>query len=264
MFQPSPRQEKAIASMEAQLGIRQRQREFADGAAFDTYYQRLQGRCQKKRSEDPAARRQRRQQRLAAYYQDYERLRAYALAYNLRYQPSSPALLAALRRKCPDTELCQGVLDSLAEQLNDLARAWELACSLHERGLNRQDIRQRLLRRRFASASIAQVLSRLEEAIGETPLAQDAVQGKVAQLQRRGMSSSAIVGRLASSAQEREQVRSLIGDASSEDQRAAEELWRKWRRQGLDPRRIQQRLARRGFSSAAIRAALAASEKTSD
>ncbi|TVR10728.1 MAG: hypothetical protein EA401_12060 [Planctomycetota bacterium] len=261
MFQPSPLQLQAIASMEAQLGIRRGRQHFADGAAFDAYFKTLQQRCQRQGSEDPAARRQRREARLANYYQDHERLRQYALRYNLRYQPSSPALLTALLRKCPDEERCQAVMTAMAEHLDDQGRAQELAMSLHQRGHHRQGVRQRLLRRRFPSQAIEHALAALDEHSGEAPLDDDALQRRLAQLRRRGMSSSAIVGRLASTPDEREQLRQTMTDASANDQRAALELCRKLLRQGIEPRRIQQRLARRGFSAATCTAALAQAQE---
>lgn len=264
MFTPSDNQQQAQRSMERQLGIRKPKEGFADVSEWEEYFHKLRRRCQAQSQQDPGERRQRREQRLATYYDNHANLSHYARKYIQRYQPSWQALAQALARKCPNQERCQAVVEDVAHLIDDEARALEIACHLQASGKHQQAIRERLMRRRFSSECISKTLQRLQEQHPDQPLESHAVEQSMLSLQRKGLSSNAIVARLASTPAEREQVKDLLGDSQDEDRQAAEKLCHKYHRQGIDARGIQQRLARRGFRHGTITAALAAMHSGED
>ncbi len=202
MFRPSDRQTEALAAMEAFVGIRNPRTDFADQAAFQTYWDLVARRGDAaKRSRatatpaSRAAERQRREERSAAYYQDPEHLFAYARAYAKRYQPASAKLRQQLTLKCDRAELVEDIMQRLSERLDDDARALDVAEAMQRQGRNAPAIRAKLRQRQFSTEVITRCLSALTADTGSV-LNPEAITRKIQQFQKKGLSQRAMRSKL--------------------------------------------------------------------
>lgn len=271
MYDPSPKQRDAIANMQRQLGLHGESPVFPDPEGCSTYISELIARCQRqgqaRQRSSLAEVRERHQQRVENYYRDSDHLLAYARKYALRYQPSWAKLCQQLRKKCPDESTCEAVEGQLREGYDEQTQALAMAERLQHQGRSGPQIAARLRQARFAKDSIEQAIHAISAEDGST-LNSDAIERRISQWRRRGLSNQAIRQRLGGTAGDRALVdQALHSEDGDEDQSANSEdqalvtMISRLRRQNLDERTLIRRLQSRGFRYAQIRRSLDASRE---
>jgi SOS response regulatory protein OraA/RecX len=263
---PSDLQIGALAKFETFLNLRRRRTNFADREEFQRYWDQLKQRCdqtaQQRQSESPSARRAREEQRKAkvtAFYNNEERLLAYAHQYRVRFQPSTQKLRVQLLAKSANAEVVERVMIRLQEHLNDDVRAMELAERMRGQGRNAAYIQNKLSIRKFSRETITRCVKTCAADHGSLWLA-DALERKAKQLKRKGLSRSAIRRTLTERPADAPLVDAalaqLFADEEGDDANLTKAVARLLIRK-VEPQIIIRRLQAKGFSFAAIKKILA-------
>jgi SOS response regulatory protein OraA/RecX len=264
MYVLSERQCTALANLEGFLQRRQGLRQFADRAEFQRYWDQLTKQCDRlshqRKSETESARRGRletRKLKIQQYYNDEERLVAYAHQYRIRYQPSTEKLRAQLLVKSANAEVVEAVMGRLQGHLDDDIRARELAERMREQGRNGQFIQAKLQQRKFSTETIKQCLKACAEDSGSL-WDPDVLTRKVAQLKRKGLSRSAIRSKLCERPADGPLVDAALTALFADDGDLVNvaSAVAKLRKRNLEPPVIFRRLQAKGFSFSAIKQAL--------
>ncbi len=257
MIRLTERQVAALANMEAYVGIRNPRTDFADREAFTSYWELVARRCdaatRARASETPASReeqRKRRAERVTAHYQSAEQLFTYGREYAKRYRPSIQKLRQQLALKSGNEVLADQVMLRLAERLNDDLRAREVAEMMQQHGRHAQAIRTKLRQRLFPPDVIDRCLQALMSATATGSLLDaEALNRKVQQLQRKGLSQRAMRSKLMGSSADALVVNAALVETLGEsgDDRALRSAIARLSRKPLDRRALIQRLVGKGF-----------------
>ncbi len=264
MYVLSDRQTTALANLEGFINLRRGRTNFADRDEFQRYWDQLKKQCDQtallRQTETPTTRRARDNERKAKvthYYQDEERLAAYAHQYRVRYQPSTNKLRAQLMVKSANQALVELVMARVQEHLNDDVRAMELVERMRGQGRNVQFIQAKLSQRKFESDTIKRCLQTCVENNGSMWVP-EVLMRKATQLKRKGLSRSAIRSKLAERPADAPLVDAALTELFAEegDDTNLALAVAKLRRRNVDAQIITRRLQTKGFSFAAIKKAL--------
>ena len=266
MFSPTDRQLEAIERMEQMAKQRNRQRAFADKAAFRSYFEQLSQRCDRIAKQTPKqrqylqARRQEAQQR---YYDNPESLLHYAKKYYFRYFPSRAKLALQLANKCSNNDVIQTTINTMSAFINDQDNAEAVARRLQRQGRHAGFIQQNLKKRLFSTDTIHVVIEQLTKENGSL-LDASVIKRKVEHLRKKGQSRQHIIQSLRGQAEDLPIIEEALasydlsrpGESEGELEAIHKQL-AKLQRQGLEQPKIIARLQRRGFTYTDITKAMA-------
>ena len=264
MYVLSDRQTTALANLEGFINLRRRRTNFADRDEFQRYWDQLKKRCdqtaQQRQTETPITRKARDDERKAKvthYYNDEERLVAYAHQYRVRYQPSTHKLRAQLFLKSANNALVDLVMSRMQEHLNDDERAIALVERMRGQGRNVQFMQAKLSQRKFEAETIKRCLQTYAENNGSMWVP-EVLARKATQLKRKGLSRSAIRSKLAERPADAPLVDATLVELFAEEGDDANLALAvaKLRRRNVDAHIITRRLQTKGFSFTAIKKAL--------
>lgn len=273
MFEPTIKQLDALARMEDYIDIGSHRTHFPDKKQFEEYWQRVSDRCDAKTRARKAAEGKesrppsfkQRQKKTFAWYNNQDRLLAYAEKYQKRYQPSREKLRQQLIFKCNNPDLSATIIEALADRIDDQALALSQAVSMQHKGKNISYIKQKLRQRCFDQDCVAQTIDALKQEDGSV-LDEDALEKQVLRLHRKGMSRRAIQQRLCEQAADRAPVNAALDRLCDDDEERAnlQRQIAKLEKKSLDRNKLIQRLLSKGFSYDSIQNELGGTSSSSD
>lgn len=260
VFDPSQRQLDALHAMARMLGLNEPQSVFADRAAFQAYWDRLQQRCDQRRAAGPSAAAPRKRQSHKVFNNQSD-LRDWATNYLLRYQPSHARLHLQLKRRSANPAHIEAVLTELTAKRDERAVAFALAGRLQRQGKNLLTIRKCLLTKQFDRDLVSAAMAAITPADDVSLLDPDRTRRQVQRLLNQGRAPNQIRQRLIERPADRAVIDQALADLTGADDPSPEQValqraLERERRRTDDPQVIIRRLANRGFAYGAIRAAL--------